>query len=227
MMDTFFPIMDTISGFDVLMNMLIAFVLGLIVSVIYRLTYKGYAYSTSFVITLIILSMITSLVIMVIGNNLARAFGLVGAMSIIRFRTAVKDTRDTAFVFFALGTGLASGAGNHIIGFIGTFIGGGLILLLHYSNYGTVDREQFLLKFSTFPEGDMNTEAIYLSVFAKYLSKHTLLNIRTVRLGQQIELTFEVRLKDSQKTKEFINELSNLEGIERVSLVFGEKASYE
>lgn len=227
MFDSFFPNIEPLSSFDVLINILLSVALGFIISVIYRLTYKGYSYSSSFVTTLILISMITSLVIMVIGNNLARAFGLVGAMSIIRFRTAVKDTRDTAFVFFALGTGLAAGAGNYMIGIIGTFIGCIVTLLLFYTNYGIMKQEEFLLRFSTFPEGDMNTEAIYLPLFTKYLSKHTLLNMRTVRLGQMIELTFEVRLKNPQQSKEFINDLSKLEGIERVSLSFGEKTSYE
>ncbi|MDZ7346073.1 MAG: DUF4956 domain-containing protein, partial [candidate division KSB1 bacterium] len=84
----------TFSFFDVLINLVIAFVLGMLIATVYRLTFKGYAYSASLVNTLILITMVTTMVIMVIGNNLARAFGLVGAMSIIRFRTAVKDTRD-------------------------------------------------------------------------------------------------------------------------------------
>ena len=84
---------------DVLANLLVAFVCGLMMSIIYRITYRGPSYSVTFVNSLVLLSIISAIVIMVIGNNIARAFGLVGAMSIIRFRTAVRDTMDLVFIF--------------------------------------------------------------------------------------------------------------------------------
>ena len=87
---------------EILINLVTAFVLALVIAFTYRATHRGLSYSQSFVLTLIFVTVITAMVVMVIGNNLARAFALVGAMSIIRFRTVVKDTKDTAFVFFAL-----------------------------------------------------------------------------------------------------------------------------
>src|SRR6478752_4319478 len=88
-----------------------AFACGLFLSWLYRRTYRGSSYSITFDRALVTLTVITAIVIMVIGNNLARAFGLVGAMSIIRFRTAVKDAQDLVFIFFSLAVGLASGVG--------------------------------------------------------------------------------------------------------------------
>src|SRR6478736_3572303 len=84
---------------DVIGRLLVALFCGVMISLFYRITYKGYSYSSTFVNSIILLTMITTIVIMVIGNNLAAAFGLVGAMSIIRFRTAVKDTQDIMFIF--------------------------------------------------------------------------------------------------------------------------------
>jgi len=105
-------------------DLAIALLCGFLISLLYRWTYRGPAYSTTFVSSLASLSMITALVIMVIGNNLARAFGLVGALSIIRFRTAVKDTQDIVFIFFALAVGMAAGVGLHLSAIAGTlFIG--------------------------------------------------------------------------------------------------------
>ncbi|MFH1009290.1 MAG: DUF4956 domain-containing protein, partial [Candidatus Latescibacterota bacterium] len=209
----------SISFFDILLNVVLACLLGFFVSVIYRLSYRGYDYSSSFVNTLIILSMVTAIVIMVIGNNLARAFGLVGAMGIIRFRTALKDTRDIAFVFFALAAGMAAGAGNHMIGIVGSIGVGLTVLVLFFTNYGSVRREELLLRFFMVPEdGDEN---IYRNVFDEYLSDHTLLNVKTVRLGQFLELSFHVRLKNPKLSQTFIRDLSALEGLERISLVFG------
>ena len=104
-----------ISVETILINILVAFVLGFIVAVIYRITSHHKATNPTFMLTLAILSMVVALVMMVIGNSIARAFSLVGALSIIRFRTAVKDTRDIAYVFFALAAGMAAGIGNYRI----------------------------------------------------------------------------------------------------------------
>ena len=220
MFDNLLIDLPTISFFDVLINLVLAFILGFFISVIYRLTYKGYSYSSSFVNTLIILSMVTGIVIMVIGNNLARAFGLVGAMSIIRFRTAVKDTRDIAFVFFALAGGMAAGSGNHMIGIVGSFLAGLVLIILFVADYASAQRKELLLRFYMLPQnGDEN---IYLETFKKYLSRHTLLNVRTVRMGQFLELSFHVRIRDQSIYHKFLNELSGLEGLEKISLVFGD-----
>jgi uncharacterized membrane protein YhiD involved in acid resistance len=114
----------TITPQEAILNLTLALVCGIIIAAFYRATYKGVSFSTSNVISLLMLTMITTLVIMVIGNNLARAFGLVGAMSIIRFRTAVKHTQDIMYIFFALAAGLACGAGMYFIALLGTlFIG--------------------------------------------------------------------------------------------------------
>lgn len=218
MFDNLFVNVATISFFDVLLNIGLAFVYGIIISVIYRLTYIGHSYSSSFVNALIILSMVTALVIMVIGNNLARAFGLVGAMSIIRFRTVVKDTRDIVFVFFALAGGMAAGSGNHVIGIVGSIVVGLVVILLFLANYGSVRQRELLLQFYMAP---MNGEEnIYLPVFREYLTQYSLLNVKSVRLGQFLELSFHIRMKNPDFHQKFISELSGLEGVERISLVF-------
>ena len=100
---------------EILINLAASFILALAIAFTYRTTHRGLSYSQSFVLTLIFVTVITSMVVMVIGNNLARAFALVGAMSIIRFRTVVKDTKDTAFVFFALASGLAAGTSSYLL----------------------------------------------------------------------------------------------------------------
>ena len=100
------------SPIEVVINSLIAFLLGLFIAYIYRKTHQGLSYSQSFVLTIIFVTIIIGIVMMVIGNSLARAFALVGALSIIRFRAVVKDTKDTAYVFMALAVGMAAGTGN-------------------------------------------------------------------------------------------------------------------
>ncbi len=89
--------------YEILINMTLAFVLGIIISAVYRYTHKGLSYSQSFTLTIVFVTVVVAVVMMVIGSSLARAFALVGALSIIRFRTVVKDTKDTAYVFFRAG----------------------------------------------------------------------------------------------------------------------------
>jgi hypothetical protein len=216
-------ILPTITFFEVFINICIALLFGLMIAGIYRYTHPGFSYSTDFVTTLIIITMVTGIVIMVIGNNLARAFGLVGAMSIIRFRTALKDSRDIAFVFFGLAAGMAAGAGNHVIGMVAIPMISFIILILHWTTYGKVEQNDFLLKFWMVP-GDAD-EPVYQSVFSIYLSEYNMANIRSARLGQFLELTFNVRLKNTQHGQVFIKELSALEGIERASIIVGEISS--
>jgi hypothetical protein len=218
--DNLNQIVPTISLFDVLINVSIALIFGLLIASLYRYTFQGFSYSTDFVLTLIIITMVTAVVIMVIGNNLARAFGLVGAMSIIRFRTALKDSRDIAFVFFGLAAGMAAGAGNHVIGLVAIPMICLIILFLHWTTYGKVEPNDFLLKFWMVP-GDVD-EPVYQSVFSVYLADYKMMNLRSARLGQFLELTFNVRLKKPHQSQAFIKDLSALEGIERASIVVSE-----
>ena len=111
-METLFDINSQIYSFDtVIINLVLSFILGLLISYVYRKTHKGLSYSQSFIITAVLVTVIVAMVIMIIGNNLARAFALVGALSIIRFRTVVKDTKDTAYIFWSLAAGMAAGTG--------------------------------------------------------------------------------------------------------------------
>ena len=205
---------------DVLINIGIAFLLGLFIAVLYRKTYRGYSYSSAYLQTLVLITMITAIVIMVIGNNLARAFGLVGAMSIIRFRTALKDTWDIAFVFFALASGLAAGSGNLMIGIIGAVMIGLVVWILYRTHFGFMQHKELLLRFWMLVKH--HEEPVYLPVFNKYLSKYSMLNVRSAASTKFLELSFFVRLKKPDQSQHLIRDLNAIEGVERVSLLVGE-----
>lgn len=200
---------------DVIRNLFVSFLCGFIVSIFYKLSYRGISYSSVFVSSLIALSMITAMVIMVIGNNLARAFGLVGAMSIIRFRTAIKDTQDIVFIFFALAVGMASGVGFHIIALVGTLLVGSIILLLSKLNYGVVKRRDYLVQF-TYSETSGEESSLYLDVLRKHCKAFNLVNIRSVS-SDKIEISYHVRLKDKSRIKEFIYELGQVKGVSGIN----------
>jgi uncharacterized membrane protein YhiD involved in acid resistance len=204
---------------QILTNTLVAFICGGLIALLYRFTYKGPSYTESFVASLILLTMITALVIMVIGSNLARAFGLVGAMSIIRFRTAVKDTMDIMYIFFALAIGLSAGAGLHGVAVAGTVLVGLVAFGLSRSTFMQRHRKEYLLQFMMAASPD--EQAAYLPLFHKYCKKTKLINMKT-NGGDAVELSFYINLKDDAMSAAFVRELQQLGGLQRINMFFDE-----
>ncbi len=212
-----------LTPFEALVNLAVALFCGVLISLFYRWTYKGVSYSSNFVISIIMLSMITALVIMVIGNNLARAFGLVGAMSIIRFRTAVKDTQDIMFIFFSLASGLACGAGMYIISITGTlFVGISAFLLTQLYSENPKKRE-FLLQLVIQDDVHLDDEAHGL--FEKYCSKSKLINAKSMsdHRGDVMELSYYVKFRNNNWSSLLVRELKKLDGVHRVNLFYDEE----
>jgi uncharacterized membrane protein YhiD involved in acid resistance len=211
----------SLSPGQVLINLVIALLCGFIISLFYKWTYRGPNYSSSYVNSIILLAMITAVVIMVIGNNLARAFGLVGAMSIIRFRTAVKDTQDIVFIFFALAVGLAAGVGLHIIAIAGTLFISLIVWILYLTNYGNPQKKDFLLQFSL--KAEDNENALHLPILAEYCRSFKLINMKSFEAGRLLELTYYVNLKRKENSDQFVQALDNLQDVNQVNLFFDEE----
>ena len=210
-----------ITGFQIIANILTALGCGLFMAWLYRHTYKGPGYSIAFVNSLILLSMITAMVILVIGNNLARAFGLVGAMSIIRFRTAVKDTIDIVYIFFALVIGLAAGAGYYKIAMLATFVVGLVIFVLAKVGGRGSGKSDSLLQFAYSVNG--NGHAGYLPVLRKYCRRHTVVNTRALGDDDTLELSFYVHLRNNQGNDALVRDLRKVAGVSRVNLYFDDE----
>ncbi len=209
------------SGAEIVGNILVALCCGLAIGWLYRRTYKGPGYSVAFVNSIVLLAMITAMVILVIGNNLARAFGLVGAMSIIRFRTAVKDTLDIVYIFFALVVGMAAGAGYHKIAVLSTLVVGAVIFLLSRSGSSGSKKSDSLLQFAYQLNG--NGQAAYLPVLRKYCRRHTVINTRALEDRDTLELSFYVHLHDREGNNLLVRELRKVEGVSRVNLYFDDE----
>ena len=163
----------------VIENLLAALICSLIIAVFYRFTYRGPGFSVSFIHSLVILALITSIVIMVIGNNLARAFGLVGAMSIIRFRTPVKEPLDIIYIFFSLSIGMAAGVGLYQLAFWGTLFVGAVLIVLTRTNFLSVKKGKYLLQFDYLSEQKFD-EPLYILVLKKFCKQFDLINIKTL-----------------------------------------------
>lgn len=210
---------------DVLLNLLVAFLCGLVIAQTYKMTFGGASYSKSISNSLVVLSMITTIVIIVIGNNLARAFGLVGAMSIIRFRTAVKDPMDIVFIFFSLAIGLAAGVGLAQIAIIGTLTISAVLLVMSKTGYGSHRKDEQLLQFAY--SGDHNGgEPPYIHILKNYCRTYTMINVRSLGSTHQYEISYYVTLRDVNRGNELVKELSSLEEVDRINLYSDESISH-
>lgn len=207
---------------EVFENLIVSLICGLLISLFYRLTYRGPGMSYSFINSLIVLALITSVVIMVIGNNLARAFGLVGAMSIIRFRTAIKETQDIIYIFFSLAIGMASGVGLHALAFSSTVFIGLILFALTKTNAASPAKKDFLLQFSFSANGGYE-EAPFISVFQKYCKSTKLINTKALMESDALELSYHVILKDVKLVAEFVKQLKTSKGVNNVNLFFDEE----
>ena len=197
---------------SIVLSLFLAFILGLVIAAVYQWTHREMA-ERSFINTLIILCMLISVVMVVIGESVARAFSLVGALSIIRFRTVVRDPRDIAFVFFALAIGMGVGAGNPSVSIIGTFLIGTVILGLHGWQTNNADKQGFLVTFRV-PICD-EFEQYYQSVFNDLLSTYRRLSRKATPSGT-VELEYRVKLKHPEQWAQFIQELLITEDITKV-----------
>lgn len=207
---------------EAIANILIAFVCGIAIAILYRITYRGVSYSASFTNSIIMLTMITALVIMVIGNNVARAFGLVGAMSIIRFRTAVKDSQDIMFIFFALGIGLSAGVGLYAVTIASTVLIGAAIFITSKLNYASPPKREFLLQILYLDES--TGENPFQPTLKKYCAKNKLVNLKAIEEdeGSAIEASYYVRLKSEEFGPMMVSDLKALSGVANVNLFFDE-----
>lgn len=202
---------------QIVLNIGLTFILAFIIALVYKKTHKGLSYSQSFVFTLVLMSVIVAVVMMVIGNSVARAFGLLGAFSIVRFRTAVKDTKDTGYIFFALAIGMAAGTGSYNIAVIGTVLILLMILALDKINFGSMRKHEYLLSFVVNHEAGAGNS--FEGVFKKYLKNSMLLNINSKRDGKASEMTYHASFVDEGKKEDFVRELSGMSGVEKVHLI--------
>ncbi len=203
---------------DVLANLLVALICGLMMSIVYRLTYRGPSYSVTFVNSLVLLSIIAAIVIMVIGNNIARAFGLVGAMSIIRFRTAIRDTMDLVFIFLALALGMACGVGLNIVAVTGTLLAGLVVIALTFTNFGAPRKRHFLLQI-IHHSSEQNDVTKPLS---RYCSSMKLVSLKNIGLEDLTESNYHITLKSTKKTEEMVRNLRETPGVQQVNVFFDE-----
>jgi uncharacterized membrane protein YhiD involved in acid resistance len=207
--------------YTVLTNLFVSLVCGVIIALVYRFIYKGPSYSATYVNSLVFLSLITSLVIMVIGNNLARAFGLVGAMSIIRFRTAVRDVQDIVFIFFALAVGMASGVGLYAVALAGTVMICLVAIFLVTFNFGAPGKAEYVLQlvYAQSPA----TDRLVSDILHKYCRRVKLVNLKNVGETGNIDAFYQFTMKRKYKSTDLVSEFSLLSDKIKYNLYFDQE----
>ncbi|WP_122640095.1 DUF4956 domain-containing protein [Romboutsia sp. Marseille-P6047] len=179
--------------------------LGLVISLVYMKTNKKNGYTSGFSITLIMLPVIISIIILLVGNNVARAFSLAGAFSIIRFRSAPGDPKDISYVFFTLAVGLTCGMGYIGYGIIFTTILCAVILILDAIKFAIPKTKTMQLKI-TIPE-DLNYEGVFEDILSKYTNSWNIEKVKTRDFGSLFELSYIIHMKPDSNQKKFIDEL--------------------
>ncbi len=206
---SFLSNVNSFSTLDVLLALGLSFVLGLFIFAIYKKTYQGVMYSDSFGVSLIAMSMITSLVILAVTSNVVLSLGMVGALSIVRFRTAIKEPMDIAFLFWSIAVGIVLGAGLLPLAVIGSVIIGIIIVIFSTRKVGDTP---YILVVNCENENSENM----VSEMIKQDAKKSILKSKAVsKLG--IELTYEIRIKNDGTG--FINKISNAGGVTNAVLV--------
>ena len=204
------------SNMEMVINTIAALIIGVLISLVYRLTHKGLSYSQSFSQTIVFVTLIVAIVMMVIGGSLARAFALVGALSIIRFRTVLKDTKDMAYIFGALALGMAAGTSNYFLAGIGTVVVSALAFLLHRTNFGAVYKSEFISRFRFDRSGDSNG---YLEAINTTCKRSDLLHMEPSGDNLSVGLTYDVALKDDITAAELTERMGALDDASEIVLI--------
>ncbi|HIH94453.1 TPA: DUF4956 domain-containing protein [Methanosarcina acetivorans] len=204
---------------DVVVGLLLSFILLSAIGWLYKRTHRGTSYTQSYVHTLIMMGLVVDIIMLIVGSNIARAFSLVGALSIIRFRNAVKETRDVGFIFFAMAIGMATGTRFYLLAIIATAIIGTLIFIMYEFDWYSRPAISQILKIQLDKEVDF--EKLFGKVFVKYTSSADLIGIDSVRSDTGTELVYSVILKKKANKHEFIEAIKKLNGNQKVFLITG------
>lgn len=206
---SFYDNITTFSLLDTAIALVLAIAIGMFIYAIYRKNFQGVMYSESFGISLVVMCMITTLVLLAVTSNVVLSLGMVGALSIVRFRTAIKEPMDVCYLFWAIGAGIVLGAGMIPLAVFGSLLIGILLLIL-------VNRKQndnpyiFIVNCQ-----DDNIEQQVYGNMEKYVKRHVIKSKTVSSSG--VEITMEVRLKEM--STEFVNKIASMQGVSNAVLV--------
>jgi hypothetical protein len=216
-MSAFFAPARSFGPMDIIVAILLSFILSLALATVYRWTYQGLSYSRAFVHTMVLGSVAAAIMIMAIGNNLARGLGILGTLAIVRFRTPIRDPRDIIFLFTAFAVGIGSGAGVFSVIICGTISFCVIALYLHWSPFASRREFEGLLRFM-FPSNVKPGPEIQ-AIFKEYCSSAVLIGLREAVQGDVIEYSYQIRLTDPSYQSDFLDAMHKVKDIDEVSML--------
>ncbi|HNJ14353.1 MAG TPA: DUF4956 domain-containing protein [Anaerolineales bacterium] len=208
-----------VSVLDIVIVMTLSFILSAFIGWVYKITHRGTSYTQSFVFTLVINGMVVALVMMIVGSNIARAFSMVGALSIIRFRNAVKETRDVGFIFFTMAIGMAVGTKFYLLAVAGAVVISLMIVVMMRLDWFSRDMASQILRIQI--PSSLPFDSLFDKPFVKYTHTSELISVDTIQNGAMTELTYSVGLRKSNHVNDFLSELRGLNGGNKITLIAG------
>ena len=209
----------TFTAFDMAASLTLAFILSSAIGWVYRRTHRNVSYSQSYVQTLVIVALVISVIMLVVGSNIARAFALVGALSVVRFRNAIKETRDVGFIFLVMAIGMATGTRFYLLATVATVAICLVILLMNRFNWFALDVQRQLVKVQVPPELEYHQRVE--DVLVRHCSEFELVSTETARSGALVELNFTAQLKKGSTSAQLIEALNAVNAGQRVSVLTG------
>lgn len=209
----------TFSVGDVAIALTLSFVLSAAIGWVYRATHRNVSYSQSYVQTLVVLGMIISLIMLVVGSNIARAFALVGALSVIRFRNAVKETRDVGFIFLVMGVGMACGTRFYTLAVVATVAICLAVVVMQRFDWFHLNVQRQVVKVQVPPDGD-HAERIQ-DVLIRHTSEFELVSMESIQGGALTEMLYTVQLRKGVTPAALIGALRERTSGQRVTILTG------
>jgi uncharacterized membrane protein YhiD involved in acid resistance len=213
---------SNVTFFDVFGALFLSFALSLVIGWVYRATHRGVSYSQQYVHTLVMMGTVVSLIMLIIGSNVARAFALVGALSIIRFRNAMKETRDVGFIFLVMAIGMAVGTRFYLLAIFATAALSAFVLLMTRFSLFAKEISERILRIR-FPV-DRDFETAFEVPFRAHLDEYRVISLETVRAGVLQEVVLSVVLKRSTTPTALLEALRAVNDNNKVTLVIGQQS---
>lgn len=204
----------SISGVDIILSLVVAFLIGMFIIYVYRKTYTGVVYSKAFSLCILMLSMVTAMIIRTISSNISLSLGMVGALSIVRFRTAVKEPVDTGFMFWGISAGIMAGAGLYVPALIASLLIGVLYFVSYLMGFRVSNRYLLVIKY----EAEAYEEVLRrIKAIKKF-------KVRSKSIfGTKVELSLELDLKEKNKNggvdTSIVDSFQNIDGVINASLI--------
>ena len=210
-------ITDILSQLFVTLYMLLSFVLAQLLAWVYIWTHRGLSYSRSQVQSIVLISIIVTVVMLAIGNNVARAFGLFGALALIRFRTPVKDIRDTIFLFMAVGVGITLGTRNAMLASVGAALFSLVALYLSFARFGERRSSDAVLRFAMPAQGEQ--EGLLRRILQHYCRTFALVHLREAGPEANMEFAYQIKMYDPRQTTGLVADMGTIPGVTGINLL--------